>query len=311
LLNIYKIIGYVEQLKTERPECTQSNPNKNLVFAITILILFLLKERTEHVSTKFFMTSSLIPEAKFPLNNDTKLSKAQMLGERIFKFFINIFCVGMLFKIMLQEDCEFMDVRIGGNKSRALYYHNYPCQKIPAYLDSFYVFKLAYHLYELGYTLMKQRSRPDFPEYMLHHLMTWSLIFFSYSLNMLPIGAAVMILHDITDLAVTLFKLTIDIFSTPVCAIFYGTMIVSWMYFRLYFFPLHVIWRLQEECYDGMPCQNMQYGALNMLYAFLSGLVCLHIFWFYLMVNGFIRRLRSKGSLTSGIIMSGTANRST
>ena len=46
--------------------------------------------------------------------------------------------------------------------------------------------------------------------------MTWSLIFFSYSLNMLPIGAAVMVLHDITDLAVTLFKLTTDITPTLV-----------------------------------------------------------------------------------------------
>lgn len=130
-LNIYKIIGYVEQLKLERPECTLSNPNKNLVFSLTFLIFFLLKERTEHVSTGFFMTSSLLPVSKFPFNSDARLSKAQMLGERVFKLMVSVFCVGMLLKIMLQEDCEFMDVRIGGNKPRALYFHNYPCQKIP------------------------------------------------------------------------------------------------------------------------------------------------------------------------------------
>jgi len=79
---------------------------------------------------------------------------------------------------------------------------------------------------------------------MLHHMMTWALIFFSYSLNMLPIGAAVMILHDVTDLTVTLFKLTIDIFPTFIGGCFYGLMIVGWVYFRLWFFPAHVIWRL-------------------------------------------------------------------
>jgi hypothetical protein len=70
---------------------------------------------------------------------------------------------------------------------------------------------------------------------------------------MLPIGASVMILHDITDMAVTLFKVTIDITPFAVQGFFYGTMIVSWVYLRLWFFPAHVIYRLQEECYD-QPC---------------------------------------------------------
>ena len=173
-----------------------------------------------------------------------------MLGERVFKLIVSLFCVGSLFKIMLQEDCDFMDVRIGGKTSRALFYHNYPCQKIPAYLDSFYVFKISYHLYELGYTILYHRHRSDFPEYVLHHLMTWSLIFFSYSLNMLPIGAAVMLLHDITDLAVTIFKMTSDVTPFPVQVLTYLGMIVSWVYLRLWYFPAHVIYRLHEECYD-------------------------------------------------------------
>jgi hypothetical protein len=61
---------------------------------------------------------------------------------------------------------------------------------------------------------------------------------------MLPIGAAVMILHDVTDLTATLFKLTIDIFPFFIGVTFYGLMIVCWVYFRLWFFPVHVIWRL-------------------------------------------------------------------
>ena len=113
-------------------------------------------------------------------------------------------------------------------------------------MDSFYIFKMSYHCFELMNTIMFDMKRTDFPEYMLHHLMTWSLIFFSYSLNMLPIGAAVMILHDVTDLTVTLFKLTIDIFPSAVGFFFYGQMIVLWMYFRLWYDPLHVIWRLHE-----------------------------------------------------------------
>jgi hypothetical protein len=55
----------------------------------------------------------------------------------------------------------------------------------------------------------------------------------------------------------------------------------------------------------------MQYGALNMLYAFMSGLVCLHVFWFYLMVAGFVRRYFSGKGLMHGIVIVGNVNRAT
>ena len=55
----------------------------------------------------------------------------------------------------------------------------------------------------------------------------------------------------------------------------------------------------------------MQYGALNMLYAFMSGLVCLHIFWFYLMVMGFVKRYFSGKDLMHGIVIVGNVNRAT
>ena len=171
------------------------------------------------------------------------------------------------------------------------------------------MFKISYHLYELVYTLVLQRKRPDFPEYVLHHMMTWSLIFFSYSLNMLPIGAAVMILHDVTDLLVTVFKLTVDI--TPVFTQIgvYIAMIVSWVYFRLWFFPSHVIKRLHEECYEGdNTCANISYPMLNMLYAFLSGLMVLHIFWFYLMIKGLIRRFDIKKGLNAEVSIKSIVN---
>jgi len=232
-----------------------------------------------------------------------------MLGERIFKVVVNVFCVVSLYSIMSRDDCDFLDKRVGGPVERPLYYANYPCQKVPQYLDGFYLFKLAYHLYELAFTIVMQRKRPDFPEYALHHLMTWSLIFFSYSLNMLPIGAAVMLLHDLTDLACTLFKLTVDVTPIYVQGVTYIIMFFSWVYLRLWYFPVHVIRRVHEECYEDMVCKNMQYPALNMLFAFLSGLCCLHVFWFYLMVKGLIRRSRSKTSFNDAVCMASSVNR--
>jgi hypothetical protein len=46
-----------------------------------------------------------------------------------------------------------------------------------------------------------------------------------------------------------------------------------------------------------------------MLYAFMSGLVCLHIFWFYLMIGGLIKRMKSKRSVAQDIIIGSSTNR--
>ena len=141
---------------------------------------------------------------------------------------------------------------------------------------------------------------------MLHHLMTWSLIFFSYSLNFIPIGAAVMLLHDITDLAVSIFKLTVDITPVYVMIPAYVLMVTSWAYVRLWFFPSKVIGYIYEECYSQGEC-NAPYSMLNMLGSYLSVLFCLHVFWFYLMVKGMVRRLFIKKGFEE-VALTGHAN---
>ena len=83
-------------------------------------------------------------------------------------------------------------------------------------MDSFYIFKMSYHCYELISTIMFDMKRADFPEYMLHHFLTFTLILFSYVVNYLPVGAAVMILHDVTDLTTTIFKLFCDVAPTKI-----------------------------------------------------------------------------------------------
>lgn len=69
IINIVKIIGYVDQLKSEKPECTQPNDNRHALFALTIMVVFLLKDRIEEVSIKFFLTSSIVPIGKFPIDS--------------------------------------------------------------------------------------------------------------------------------------------------------------------------------------------------------------------------------------------------
>lgn len=125
LLNFAKVAHYVSILKNEFPACAASNQNRVLIFMATILVLMLVKGRTETASRSIFY--KILPEAKFPLGSEGRDQKAEMLGERVFKLLANIFCVASLIYIMRQDDCDFMDVRVGGKTPRALFYVNYPC----------------------------------------------------------------------------------------------------------------------------------------------------------------------------------------
>jgi hypothetical protein len=128
-----------------------------------------------------------------------------------------------------------------------IYFRNYPCITTPTYFDDLYVFKMGYHFYELVNTLLFGRSRRDFPEYILHHTVTIALIVVSYYTNCLPIGGAVLIVHDFTDIFVSLFKLVVDLTSDKVQGTIIVINLILWVYLRLWFFPIYVIYQYHLE----------------------------------------------------------------
>lgn len=168
---------------------------------------------------------------------------------------------------------------------------------------------MAYHCYELSHTILADRHRVDFPEYVLHHFLTFTLVFFSYLLNYLPIGAAVMVLHDVTDLTASFFKLMIDVTPFALQMTSFVLMLVSWAYFRLYFFPVHVIGRIYEEAQDWRGLVPMNGNSVAMLSGFLFVLFCLHVFWFYIMLKGLIKRF-SKQDYKNEISLANNENKS-
>ena len=109
---------------------------------------------------------------------------------------------------------------------------------------------MAYHGYELVYTLAFQRGRRDFPEYILHHLVTILLISFSYTLNHMRIGAVIMLIHDFTDVIISIFKCAIDTMSTPIQVLVYIVNVSAWVFYRNYFFTFKVIYPYYQQTKD-------------------------------------------------------------
>jgi len=108
-------------------------------------------------------------------------------------------------------------------------------------LDDLYVLKISFHSYETVYSLIFMRKRRDFPEYILHHIITLGLVLFSYCTNQLSLGAVVMLTHDFTDCLVSIFKIFADVVSKKWQYFTLISMVIGWIYFRLYFFQIHVI----------------------------------------------------------------------
>ncbi len=210
-----------------------------------------------------------------------------MLGERVYRFLGYATRTPILYMIMKQSN--FLDVALGGTNPRPLYFENYPCQPLPPYLDEFYIFKISFHLYELFHTLLLDRQRDDFPEYVLHHMMTWALIHFSYATNIIPVGAAIMLIHDASDIPVTVLKLVVDITNKQIEVFVFVILFTSWCYLRLWVFPFKLIHRLVEECYyHDHPALN--FSVVHMIVFFLCSLVALHLFWTWLMIKGVMKR---------------------
>lgn len=79
-------------------------------------------------------------------------------------------------------------------------------------------------------------------------------------------------------------------------------MVFPWIYYRLWFFILHVIRRIFEEIYYSE--HPVVANTFNITVGFLIALSFMHIFWFYLMIKGLLKKLGNMNGVTVG----GSAN---
>lgn len=128
-----------------------------------------------------------------------------------------------------------------------------------------------------SHVLLEERRNDYFAMY-FHHLMTIFLVACMLQFNYMRIGSIVLFLHDSSDIIVDLTKMSNYLnlnddaeTATTICFI---SMCVSWIFMRLYIFPVyvaHTAWFETRSC---------DIPHLPMCQVFLAGLVCLHIYWF-------------------------------
>lgn len=241
----YNLVQASQILKNEHPECYQTNPNQVSLFIGTQIVLMCLMLPVQSVSKSLFMKA--LPIDKFPLDTKIRSTKAEIMSERMFRFFVYLTTSGLIFWILKQGN--FLGPQLLGSIAEPQYFINYPCQPLPKYLDDFYIIKFAYHFFEMAHAFLFHRNRRDFSEFLLHHIMTMVLIGYSYYSNFIPIGSVIMLVMDFSDIFVALFKISIDV-NESVQALFFYAMLGSWVYYRIWYYPMHQIMAIYYQAYD-------------------------------------------------------------
>lgn len=63
-------------------------------------------------------------------------------------------------------------------------------------------------------------------------------------------GAVIMLIHDVPDVFLNIFRISVDTLSTKYYMAAYVGMITSWIYFRVYFFYFWIIKVINSERYE-------------------------------------------------------------
>lgn len=105
-----------------------------------------------------------------------------------------------------------------------------------------------------------------------------------------------MLIHDFSDIFVSLFRVAVYANGGGKAEIFFYTfMTLNWAYFRVYFFPVRMIYTIYKDAYDTKLNPELATFFIN----FMSMLYVLHVFWFHMMISGVIRRFGLLGAKKS------------
>ncbi|KAF7237038.1 Ceramide synthase 1 [Varanus komodoensis] len=161
--------------------------------------------------------------------------------------------------------------------------------EVPGDIALAYLMQCSFYGHSIYATLYMDTWRKDSVVMLTHHVVTLTLIAFSYIFRYHNVGILVLFLHDINDVQLEFTKLNVyfknragfyhrlnDILSNTGCVSFS----LSWFWFRLYWFPLKVLYATCHTSLRSVPDIPF-YFFFN---ALLLVLTLMNVYWFLYIV---------------------------
>jgi len=165
----------------------------------------------------------------------------------------------------------------------------YPMVAKPS-LHLLYLAQLAIWVYTGFSHRFLEARRHDYVVMFIHHISTILLLALSHSAGYQRIGILVLFVHDISDIPVDLLKMTNYLKiegpkSFYIVEIVFVSNLLSWIYWRLYRFPSHVMYSAYYDSLGVMGCPYDVFPLWIPTNGMLFVLLCLHVWWFFLFLR--------------------------
>jgi hypothetical protein len=246
---------------------------------LIITLIFVIGFCLENIAFGFTVLRSIIcfffrQFAKY-LNVKDKVNFAESLWKTIFYILSFSFAVYIAYDynmIFDQRNC----------------WNDYGKKPKTSLLIYYYFIELGFYLHSIIVYFLFETSdskKSDTRLILLHHFVTFGLIYGSFVANFERIGIMVLVVHDFSDIFLEGGKVIVYLNRFEMLKnIMYILLLIGWVITRLYLFPYYVIGSCIYQSVEYMPSdylfltRNMCIGALEILFL-------MHIYWFFLLLG--------------------------
>ncbi|NWW89352.1 CERS6 synthase, partial [Rhynochetos jubatus] len=170
-------------------------------------------------------------------------------------------------------------------------WNGYPYQPLMPDLHYYYIVELSFY-WSLMFSQFIDIKRKDFGIMFTHHIVTVTLITFSYVTNLTRVGTLTLCLHDAADVVLEAAKMANYCKCQKLSDLLFLTFAIVFIVSRLGIYPLWILNTTLFELYEALG----NFPALWVFNMLLVVLQILHCFWSYLIVKAAYKAI-SKGKV--------------